>query len=97
MLKRLDYMTATEKKIAEKLNALTDVKSFWDDVRKMTAKVKSDRTLSTWTAWADIRYDELRTGCEDVRTEFEYDDNGKVITRYYTYDYQTEVFIKEGA
>lgn len=94
---RLKYMTAAEKRIAEKLNTLTDINTFWDGVRKFTAKIKSDKTLSTWQAFADIRFDELRTGCEDVRTEFEYlgDGSGKFKTRYYTHDYSREVFINE--
>ncbi len=97
MKKRLEFMTAAEKRIAEKLNTLTNINTFWEDVRKFTAKIKSDKTLSIWQAWSDIRYDELRTGCEDVRTEFEYigDGSGKFKTRYYTYDYSREVFVNE--
>ena len=95
MKKYLEYMNAAERKIADKLNTLTNINTFWDDVRKFTKNVHSDRSLTLWQAWSEIRFDELRTGCEDVRTEFDYDDNGKLITRYYTNDYRKEVFIKE--
>lgn len=37
---RFKYMTAAEKRIAEKLNTLTDINTFWDGVRKFTAKIK---------------------------------------------------------
>lgn len=96
MTRMLDGMSAANRRIAEKLNTLTDVNTFWEEVRKMTAKIKSDKTLSMWTAYADIRFDELRTETEDVRTEFEYvgDGSSRFITRYYTYDYSKEVFLK---
>lgn len=95
MKKYLEYMNAAERKIADKLNTLTNINTFWDDVRKFTKNVHSDRSISLWQSWSEIRFDELRTDCEDVRTEFDYDDNGKLITRYYTNDYRKEVFIKE--
>lgn len=95
MKKYLEYMNAAERKIADKLNTLTNINTFWDDVRKFTKNVHNDRSISLWQSWSEIRFDELRTGCEDVRTEFDYDDNGKLITRYYTNDYRKEVFIKE--
>ena len=95
MKKYLEYMNATERKIADKLNTLTNINTFWDDVRKFTKNVHGDRSISLWLSWSKIRFDELRTGCEDVRTEFDFDDNGKLITRYYTNDYRKEVFIKE--
>lgn len=91
MTKRLETMTATEKRIAEKLNTLTDVETFWDDVRKLTAKIRSDKSLSIWQSLAEIRCDELRTGCEDVRAEYDYDRMGRVVVAYYTYDYSKEI------
>lgn len=91
MTKRLETMTAKERRIAEKLNALTDVETFWDDVRKLTAKIRSDKSLSMWQSLAEIRCDELRTGCEDVQTEYDYDRMGRVVVTYWTYDYSREV------
>lgn len=91
MTKRLETMTATEKRIAEKLNTLTDVSTFWDDVRKLMAKIRSDKSLSIWQSLAEIRCDELRTGCEDVRAEYDYDRMGRVVVTYYTYDYSKEI------
>lgn len=91
MTKRLETMTEKEKRIAEKLNALTDVETFWEDVRKLTAKIRSDKSLSIWKSLAEIRCDELRTGCEDVRAEYDYDRMGRVVVTYYTYDYSKEI------
>jgi hypothetical protein len=91
MTKRLETMTAKEKRIAEKLNALTDVSTFWEDVRKLTAKIRSDKSLSMWQSLAEIRCDELRTGCEDVRAEYDYDRMGRVVVTYWTYDYSKEI------
>lgn len=91
MKQRLEFMNATERKIAEKLNTLTNINTFWDDVRKFTAKITSDRTIHKWECLSEIRFDELRTGVEDVQSEVHY---GRP-TQYYTYDWQTEVFIKE--
>lgn len=91
MTKRLETMTAKERRIAEKLNTLTDVRTFWDDVRKLTSKIRSDKSLSMWQSLAEIRCDELRTGCEDVQTEYDYDRMGRVVTTYWTYDYSREI------
>ena len=91
MTKRLETMTKAERTIAEKLNTLTDVRTFWDDVRKLTAKIRSDKSLSMWQSLAEIRCDELRTGCEDVRTEYDYDRMGRVVVTYWTYDYSREI------
>ena len=91
MTKRLETMNKHERTIAEKLNRLTDLSTFWNDVRKLTAKIRSDKSLSMWQALASIRCDELRTGCEDVRAEYDYDRMGRVITTYWTYDYGQEV------
>lgn len=82
------YHTAREQMIVNKLNKLTAYSTFWDDVRKLTAKVTSDRTLSMWQCMAEQRAAELLTGVEDVRIEVEYGQP----TRYYTSDYSKEVF-----
>ena len=91
MKQRLEILNKTERKIADKLNTLTNPETFWDDVRKFTAKITNDRTLNKWVWLSEIRWDELRTGVEDVQSEVHY---GRP-TQYYTYDWQTEVFIKE--
>lgn len=91
MTKRLETMTAKERRIAEKLNTLTDVETFWNDVRKLTAKIRSDKSLAIWQSLAEIRCDELRTGCEDVRAEYDYDRMGRVVVTYWTYDYSREI------
>lgn len=72
----------------EKLNQLTDKETFWDDVRKMTKKVTSDHSIGRWQCLADCRYNELITGCENVRTKIEY---GKPI-RYFNPKTGEEVF-----
>lgn len=94
MKKYMENMSSQEISKAKKLNSLTNPKTFWDDVRKFTAKVYSDRTIGQWQTLAEIRYAELITGVEDVRIDVEYKD-GKIEKQYYTYDYNKEVFIKE--
>lgn len=64
-----------ESAIAEKLNSLSDKETFWDDVRKFTAKVHSDAVLHVWEWLSDRRYAEILTGVEDVRIEIE---DGKI-------------------
>lgn len=58
----MDYRfayTKTEMKRIDKLNKLTNKETFWDDVRKLTKNVHSDRTISSWQFLAEKRYDEL--------------------------------------
>ena len=43
-----------------KLNKLTDPKTFWADVRKLTHKTHSDHALNRWQALAEIRYEEIK-------------------------------------
>ena len=43
----------------EKLSKLTNINTFWDDVRKLTRYVKSDHSLSRWQCLAEQRYIEL--------------------------------------
>lgn len=72
----------------DKLNKLTNKETFWDDVRKLTRSVTSDHSIHRWQCLAEKRFDELITGCEDVRTEIEY---GKP-TRYFDRATGNEVF-----
>ena len=80
----------TETSIVNKLNGLHNLSTFWDDVRKFTAKVKTDAAIHRWEHFSEQRYAELLTGTEDVRIEVDY---GKP-TRYYDRDWN-EVFPKE--
>lgn len=68
-------LSKRESAIAEKLNSLSDKETFWDDVRKFTAKVHSDAVLHIWEWLSDQRYAEILTGVEDVHTEIE---DGKI-------------------
>lgn len=43
----------------DKLNALTNIQTYWDDVRKLTRNVKSDHSIKRWQCLADARYTEL--------------------------------------
>lgn len=45
-----------------KLQQLTDIKTFWDDVRKMTKHVTSDHAIHQWQVLAELRYEELKKG-----------------------------------
>ena len=42
-----------------KLNNLTNIKTFWDDVRKLTKKITSDHSIRRWQCLAETRYEEL--------------------------------------
>lgn len=44
----------------DKLNKLTDPKTFWDDVRKLTKKVTSDNAIHRWQLLAETRYEEIK-------------------------------------
>lgn len=43
----------------DKLNTLTNIRTYWDDVRKFTKNVKSDHAIKRWQCLADARYNEL--------------------------------------
>jgi hypothetical protein len=42
-----------------KLNKLTNLETFWDDVRKFTKRIMSDHAIGRWQCLAEIRYVEL--------------------------------------
>lgn len=44
----------------DKLNQLTNPKTFWGDVRKLTKKIESDHTINRWQTLAEIRYEEIK-------------------------------------
>lgn len=75
----------------DKLNKLTNKDTFWEDVRKLTKNVTNDHSIHRWECLADMRWNELITGCEDVRTEIDY---GKPI-RYFDRKTGKEVFAVE--
>lgn len=43
-----------------KLNKLTEPKTFWADVRKLTRNTHSDHALGRWQVLAEIRYEEIK-------------------------------------
>lgn len=43
----------------DKLNKLTDPKTFWGEVKKLTRNTYSDHALGRWQVLAEIRYEEL--------------------------------------
>ena len=43
----------------EKLNALTNKETFWNDVRKLCSRVTSDHSIHRWQCLSEIRYGEL--------------------------------------
>ena len=49
----------TDLRIMQKLNTLTNISTFWDDVRKMTKNVHSDRNISRWQSLSEKRFEEL--------------------------------------
>lgn len=48
-----------------KLNTLTNVNTFWGDVKKMTKRLTSDHALNRWQVLAEIRYEELKKGANN--------------------------------
>ena len=44
----------------DKLNALTNIETFWDDVRRYTRYIKSSHSIGRWQCLAEIRYKELK-------------------------------------
>lgn len=48
----------------DKLNKLTNLDTFWDDCRKLTANVRSDHGIKRWQCLAEGRYKELICGHE---------------------------------
>ena len=60
----MDYSWAIEQRdIAkiDKLNKLTNINTFWDDVRKLTRNVTSDHMMGRWQCLAEARFKELNS------------------------------------
>ena len=58
----MKYSSAIERRDypkIDKLNNLTDKRTFWDDVRKLTKAVTSDHAIGRWQCLAEQRYKEL--------------------------------------
>jgi hypothetical protein len=49
----------------EKLNKLTDINTFWQEVRKLTRNVKSDHSINRWEFLAEKRFDILTGKMEE--------------------------------
>ena len=43
-------------KIVDKLLTLTNKQTFWDNVRKFTKNIYSDRNISSWQRLAELRF-----------------------------------------
>ena len=43
----------------KKLNALNNINTFWNDVRKFTRYITSDHSIRRWEILSEIRYAEL--------------------------------------
>ena len=55
----LDYLTRNFPTKMDKLMTLRDPNTFWDDVRKLTRRVRSDKSLREWEICADNWYEYL--------------------------------------
>ena len=42
-----------------KLRTLHNMETYWNDVRKFTARVRSDHSIGRWQILAEVRYGEL--------------------------------------
>lgn len=61
LMKYKDYAVGKQDiRRIDKLNALTDPDTFWNDVKKLTKRTHSDRALDRWQALADIRYSQIK-------------------------------------
>lgn len=58
----MDYKFALSKndiKIIDRINVLTNAETFWDDVRKLSKNVYSDKSIRRWECLSEMRYKEL--------------------------------------
>lgn len=44
----------------DKLNSIVCLRTFWDEVRKLTCNLTSDRAVNSWQRLAEIRFSELK-------------------------------------
>lgn len=92
-------MERNDIKKIDKLNKLTNKETFWDDVNKLTKNVTSDYSIHRWQCLAECRFNELLTGCEDVKTKYDcIFENGKLTskftTKYYSWETGEEIFVQ---
>lgn len=45
-----------------KLEQLTDITTFWNDVRKLIRNTTTDHALRRWQVLSEIRYQQLKQG-----------------------------------
>lgn len=58
----MDYKFALSKndiKIIDRINVLTNAETFWDDVRKLSKNVYSDKSIQRWKYLSEMRYKEI--------------------------------------
>lgn len=48
-----------DNKIIDKLLTINNIDNFWNDVKKFTQKVTSDRQIGSWQRLAELRYLQL--------------------------------------
>lgn len=63
----MDYRyawTRQEMKRIDKLNQLTNIDTFWSDVRRLTKNVNSDHAIKNWQCLAEVRFEELTKAAE---------------------------------
>lgn len=59
----MDYSVAFEKhdyNRIDKLNKLTNPKTFWDDVRNLCKNTHSDHSIKRWECLSGLRWEEIR-------------------------------------
>lgn len=49
-------------KVEVELEKFTNVETFWEDVKKRTKNIKSDRNIKIWQYYAEKRYEVLLNG-----------------------------------
>lgn len=49
----------TEAKIIEKLNMLNNPETFFNDVRRFTKNIHTNRLINIWECFSEIRYNEI--------------------------------------
>ena len=57
---------------------MTNIDTFWDDVRKLTKNISSDHTIRLWQGLAEIRYEELEKESKRPKTRFQKEISGEL-------------------
>lgn len=63
------YIDFSSNSIMEKLNNLTDLNTYWDDVRELCNPYPDDHTLKKWERLSEHRYQELLKENYDTLTD----------------------------